>query len=289
MDPELARDLRSTQMRLVTSKRDLQELQTEIQDLLDSHKCTKHLGGEAYRVCKDLSCTNCVLLKVDVSLQEIKLLKKITERTHGHRFFKEAVLQYKDDFAYLPKTSFGPETRLLVTNYIQGPVLQDVADKLSQKDLIAILLIVFVTLDYLHRTESILHMDLKGENIALRPWPFETGVSFRVTGQGTFHVPKMRYFPVVLDFGNATNGKLFTTKVYNGGQWKGRCYFPGFDIFRLLGSLPVNFLDQMGFPDIDFDKTYQMLHATECDRFQGLFPTYASVLAYRPFSKFRQA
>ena len=100
----------------------------------------------------------------------------------------------------------------------------------------------------------------------------------------------MTYFPVVVDFGNATNGKIFGTTVYDKGQWKGRCYFPGFDIFRLLGSLPTSFdvLELMGFSNIDLDSTYSMLAAPECDRLKSLFPNYASVVDYLPFSKFRQ-
>jgi serine/threonine protein kinase len=290
MDPELARDLRSTHMRLLSSKRDLEMLRADIAGILEEHACTKHIGGDAYRYCSDSECSRCILVKLDVMPQEIKLLKRITERTSGHRFFKEAVLQYKDDLPYVPKTTFGPETRILVTNYVKGPTLQAISNRLSRKDLTATLLLVFLTLDYLHRSESILHMDLKGENIVMKPWPFDTGLRLRVTGHGIFVVPKMTYFPVVVDFGNATNGKIFGTTVYDKGQWKGRCYFPGFDIFRLLGSLPTSFdvLELMGFSDVDLDSTYSMLAAPECDRLMSLFPTYASVVDFLPFSKFRQ-
>jgi serine/threonine protein kinase len=282
-------------MRLVSTDIDLEDLEAEIQNLFKERKCTKVLHDRAYRVCVDKHCADCLLVKLDVSLNEVRLTKLVTDAVRSakgiDRIFQIFVSQYIDDMLYLPAFKTNPESRLLVTSYVSGPTLHQSAKKMSNQDLLATLSIVFATLNFLHETKNFLHMDLKADNIVLREWPEDFDVLTLSADPYVLSFEKMKYLPVLIDYGNATDGKIFGSNVYNGGQWNGKCYFPGFDIIRILKSLyttkrtTYDILEDMGF-DVSVDKKYSMVRARDCTRYASVFPTYKSIFDYDPFQQF---
>ena len=133
---------------------------------------------------------------------------------------------------------------------------------------------------------------MKGDNIVLRPWIFGDSLTIQTKEYGDITIPRMEYFPVVIDFGNATDGETFGTSVYSDSSfpWKGHCYFPGFDIVRLFLNIRentgLNFFKEMGISinRSDYETTYLMLTAKGCEKFKRIFPKYTSIFRYSPFA-----
>lgn len=93
------------------------------------------------------------------------------------------------------------------------------------------LLQIFGTLAHIaEKVPGFLHMDLKGENIALMEWPSDIQ---QETIEG-ITIPRQKLWPVLIDFGYSKTDDVPFDFFNEDSEWQGQCYFQGFDVFRLL-------------------------------------------------------
>jgi serine/threonine protein kinase len=219
--------------------------------------CMRKLGSgsssDAFKVCHiNTNCTKCFIAKVGhkpdyIDPVEAAISKHATEAVKG------------TDYEHLvPKFWSYGETKdgIQILSSVYTDNYGDMVDFMKTKwawlsvpQFASLLVEIFCTLDFLFKKIGVIHMDLKLENVLIINGTFNRVLTFG-DGKRAILPVNMRYSAMVIDYGNAYSWKdstrefkgevLDNSPIYGSeSEFKGACYFSGFDVFRFFYNLSV--------------------------------------------------
>lgn len=228
------------------------------------------ISGTTYKVCQDLACIDCYVLKEGPRVDEVEVENtEIAWNLVNGTPYARHVAEYIDKEPGKKRGLFKMYTRFQV-NYgdfiaffrkaaggggpAGSPLGGPAGAGVSAKQLAYFLIQVLCTADFLWTQGRYLHMDLKPDNVLAVPWP-KMGKSQLLYATDNLRVESRRNvffglkggpdvaYAVLIDFGNAvyqrrTDGEwVGNASQYDARPWNGRCYEPIYDMVHLLYNL----------------------------------------------------